>query len=289
MTSTLRSISELPDLTGRTIVVTGSTSGIGRATARALSGANARVVLAVRDVAKGKETAASFPSETLVRELDLADLSSVRRFAETFDEPIDVLINNAGVSPSALQRTKDGFEMQFGTNHLGPFALTNLLLPLITGRVVSLSSQAERMAKIDFNDLNLERTPYKEATIYAASKLANLLFIAELQRRLNKAGSSVTAVAAHPGLVATNMTGQTTGLMALITRWFAQAPEDGALPVLLAAIGEVPGGSFTGPERFMHMRSGAELIGRSRQAQDLVIAQRLWDVSEQLTRVAFPL
>jgi NAD(P)-dependent dehydrogenase (short-subunit alcohol dehydrogenase family) len=285
----LRSLLDLPDLSGRTIVVSGSTSGIGRATAHALSVANARVVLAVRNIAKGNEVAASFPGETLVRELDLAELASVRRFAESFDEPIDILINNAGVSPSSLHRTRDGFEMQFGTNHLGPFALTNLLLQRITGRVVSLSSQAERMGKIDFDDLNVERKPYKEGNVYAASKLANLMFIAELQRRLSKAGSPVTAVAAHPGLVATNMTGQTTGVAALITRLFAQAPEDGALPVLLAATGEVPGGSLTGPERFMHMRSGAEIIGQSKQAQDHQVAARLWDVSEQLTGVNFPL
>lgn len=289
MSVTLRSTSDLPDLTGRTAVVTGATSGIGRATAQALSAAGARVVLAVRNTAKGEETARTLPGETLVRELDLADLASVRRFAETLDEPVSVLINNAGVSTATRQTTADGFEMQFGTNHLGPFALTNLLLPRITGRVVALSSQAERMAKLDVDDLGVERKPYRESSVYAASKLANLLFTAELQRRLDAAGSAVTAVAAHPGLVATNMTGQTTGVAALVTRLFAQTPEDGALPVLLAATGQVPGGSFTGPERWMHMRSGAELIGRSKQAQDQALAARLWDVSEELTGVRFPL
>ncbi len=276
-------------MTGRTVVVTGATSGIGLATARALGAANARVVLAVRDIAKGADAASSIPGETVVRPLDLADLSSVRRFADEWEGPIDVLVNNAGVSVPKLGRSTDGFEMQFGTNYLGPFALTNLLLPQITGRVVSLSSQAERMGKLNLDDLNWERTPYKESRAYATSKLANVLFTAELQRRLAAAGSPILAAAAHPGLVATNMTGQTTGLARLMVRFLAQSPEDGALPVLLAATGDLPPDSFTGPQRFLHMRGGAQLIGRSKQAMDPVLASRLWDASEKLTGVSFPL
>ena len=289
MTTPLRSSADLPDLTGSTVVVTGATSGIGRATAHALAAANARVVLAVRNTDKGAEVAAAMPGETLVRRVDLGDLGSIRRFADTWDEPIDVLVNNAGVSVAGFSRTADGFETQLGTNHLGPFALTNLLLPQITGRVVSLASQAERMGRLDFDDLFFERRPYKEGAVYAASKLANLLFTAELQRRLAAAGSAVTAVAAHPGLVATAMTDQTTGVGRLLTRWFAQAPEDGALPVLLAATGDLPGASFTGPEHLLHMRGGAEVIKPSRQARDAALAARLWTVSEQLTGVGFPL
>lgn len=276
-------------MTGRTVIVTGATSGIGLATAQALGAANARVVLAVRNTAKGNDVASSIVGETLVRHLDLADLSSVRRFADAWDGPIDVLVNNAGVSTPKLGRTKDGFELQFGTNHLGPFALTNLLLPRITGRVVSLSSQAERMGKLSLDDLNWDQTPYKESSAYATSKLANLLFISELQRRLTAAESLVTTTAAHPGLVATNMTDQTTGFSRLIVQLMAQSPADGALPVLLAATGDVPGDSFTGPERFMHMRGGAELIGRSKQAKDVALASRLWDASEKMTGVSFPL
>ncbi len=281
--------SSLSGMSGRTVIVTGATSGIGLATARALAAANARVVLAVRNVEKGSQVASAISGETLVRRLDLSDLSSIRGFAEAWEGPIDVLINNAGISSATLGRTKDGFELQFGTNHLGPFAVTNLLLPHITGRVVSLSSQAERTGRINFEDLNFEQTPYKESKAYATSKLANLLFIAELQRKLTAAGSTVTAIAAHPGLVATNMTGQTTGLTHLIVRWLSQSPEEGALPVLFAATGDVPGNSFTGPERLMHMRGGAELIGRSKRAQDAALAVRLWDASETLTGVAFPL
>lgn len=289
MTSTLSSQSAVPDLTGRTVIVTGATSGIGLATARALAGAHARVVLAVRNTEKGSAAASSIGGETVVRSLDLADLSSIHRFAEAWEGPIDVLVNNAGVSVPALARTRDGFELQFGTNHLGPFALTNLLLPQITGRVVSLSSQAERMGRLNLDDLNWESTPYKESRAYAASKLANVLFTGELQRKLRAAGSSVTTAAAHPGLVATNMTGQSTGLNAVLTRLLAQSPQQGALPVLLAATGGIPGDSFTGPERFLHMRGGAELIGRSKQAQDPSLAARLWTASERLTGVSFPL
>jgi NAD(P)-dependent dehydrogenase (short-subunit alcohol dehydrogenase family) len=276
-------------MTGRTVVVTGATSGIGLATARALGAANARVVLAVRNPEKGAAVASSIPGETMIRPLDLADLRSVRRFAEAWEGPIDVLINNAGVSVPTLERTTDGFERQFGTNHLGPFALTNLLLPRITGRVVSLASQAERMGKLDLGDLNWDSTPYRENRAYATSKLAAVLFTAELQRRLTAAGSSVTAAAAHPGLVATNMTDGSTGVGGLLTRLLAQSPEDGALPVLLAATGDVPGDAFTGPERLMHMRGGAELIGRSKRAADPALAAGLWAASERMTGVAFPL
>lgn len=289
MPTTLRSTSSLPDLTGRTVVVTGATSGIGLATARALGGAGARVVLAVRNPAKGADVASSVPGDTVVRPLDLSDLASIRRFADEWEGPIDVLVNNAGTSVPTLQRTRDGFELQLGTNHLGPFALTNLLLPRITGRVVSLSSQAERMGKLHLDDLNGDRTPYRESRAYAASKLAVLLFTTELQRRLTAAGSPVTAAAAHPGLVATGMTAQTTGPSRAVVRLLAQSPEDGALPVLLAATGDVPGDSFTGPEHLVHMRGGAQLIGRSKQAADPVLAARLWDASERMTGVSFPL
>ncbi|MBL7255511.1 oxidoreductase [Paractinoplanes lichenicola] len=289
-TLTLTSASGLPDLTGRTVIVTGAGSGIGLATAQALGAAHARVVLAVRNTAKGAAAAASIAGETVVRPLDLADLSSVRRFADEWAGPIDVLVNNAGVSSPTLQRTRDGFELQFGTNHLGPFALTNLLLPHITGRVVSLSSQAERTGRIAFDDLGLERTPYRESRVYAASKLANLLFITELQRRLTAAGSPVLAAAAHPGLVATPMTEGSGGAMTqFMVRHLAQSPEQGALPVLLAATADVPPGAFTGPQHAMHMRGGAQLIGRSKHSRDPELARRLWAVSEELTGVTFGL
>ncbi|GAA3568157.1 oxidoreductase [Microlunatus spumicola] len=278
-----------PDLHDRTFVVTGATSGIGRATATALAraGAGARVVLAVRDVDKGARVAAEIPGETEVRPLDLADLSSVRAFAEGWDGPIDVLVNNAGVSVPDLRRSVDGFELQLATNHLGPFALTNLLLPHITDRVVTLASQAERAARLDLDDLERQRTPYKEFRTYAGTKQANLLFSAELQRRLHAVGSPVRTAAAHPGFVATGMSQGSGGLGGLMTRLLAQSPEDGALPVLYAATADLPGDSFTGPEHLMHMRGGAELINRSATAKDPDLARRLWDLSERLTGVTF--
>jgi hypothetical protein len=167
--------------------------------------------------------------------------------------------------------------------------LTNLLLPHVTGRVVSVASQAERMGRINFDDLNWEHTRYKESSAYATSKPA-VLFSSELHPRLNAAGSSVLAVAAHPGLVSTNIYDRATGLgTRLMLRLLAQDPEGGAAPVLYAATGDVPGDSFVGPERWMHMRGGAEQTSRSRTARDATVARRLWDASEKLTGVSFSL
>jgi NAD(P)-dependent dehydrogenase (short-subunit alcohol dehydrogenase family) len=286
---TTHSGSAVPDLSGRTAIVTGANSGIGLAVSKSLASAGARVVLAVRDESKGARAAASIDGDTEVRHLDLASLESIRAFASAWQGPIDLLINNAGVSVSTLQRTVDGFELQLGTNHLGPFALTNLLLPRVTGRVVTLTSQAERAGRLDFDDLDHRRTPYKESRAYAASKLANLVFTAELQRRLQTAGSRVISTAAHPGFVATNMTSGTGAGARLAVRLLAQTADEGALPVLLAATGDVPGGSLTGPEHLLHMRGGAELIGRSKQAKDPDLGARLWTVSEKLTGVSFGL
>lgn len=280
----------LPDLTGRTAIVTGANSGIGQATAAALAGAGARVVLAVRSPDRGRAAAAGMPGITEVRQLDLASLQSIRAFADSWDGPIDLLINNAGLSAATLQHTSDGFELQFGTNHLGPFALTNLLLPRVTGRVVTLSSQAERMGRLDPTDPAGVTTPYREFRVYATSKLANLLFSSELQRRLTAAGSAVRSMAAHPGLVATNIQGDSAGALSrLIVRRLAQQPKDGALPVLYAATGDIPGDSFVGPQHLMHMRGGAEVIKRSKNAQDPALAAALWRASERLTGVSFPL
>lgn len=282
--------SAVPDLSSKTVIVTGASSGIGAATATVLAERGARVVLAVRDPEKGARAAQAMRGRVEVRALDLADLASVRSFAAVWVGPVDLLVNNAGVSVPGMQRTVDGFELQFGTNHLGPYALTNLLLPQITGRVVSVSSQAERAARLDLADPNYERTPYKESKAYAASKLANLLFTAELQRRLGAAGSPVVAAAAHPGLVATNMTAGAGGRVTqLAVRLLAQDPSDGALPVLYAATADIADGAFIGPEHLLHMRGGAQPIGRSKQAQDPALARRLWDLSEQLTGINFGL
>jgi NAD(P)-dependent dehydrogenase (short-subunit alcohol dehydrogenase family) len=285
---------QIPDLTGRAVIVTGANSGIGRAAARALSGAGARVVLAVRDVEKGQAAAATMPGETEVRQLDLASLASVREFAAAWAGAVDLLINNAGVMVPPLTRTADGFELQFGTNHLGHFALTNLMLGHVTGRVVTVSSTGHRLGKIDFDDLNWERKPYKAWRAYGQSKLANLLFTAELQRRLAAAGSGVLANAAHPGYASTNLQFHSgrwaMDLVGVIgNRLVAQDEDDGALPTLYAAVADVPGDSFAGPGGFMEQRGAPKLVGRSRAARDAGVGRRLWDVSEQLTGVRFPL
>ena len=288
------SAADIPGMTGKTVIVTGASSGIGQATARALAAAGARVVFAVRNTEKGKAAAAATPGRTEVRELDLASLHSVRAFAAGWDGPIDLLINNAGVSAPSLTRTADGFESKFGTNHLGHFALTNLLLEHITGRVVTVASQAERFASLDLDDLNWERRPYAPSRAYDDSKLANLLFTAELQRRLTAAGSDVLANAAHPGLVATNIYHHdgprrpSDFLWAVAIRLLAQDAEHGALPVLYAAVADVPGDSFAGPSHLAHMRGAPELIARSAAAQDPDLARRLWTASEQLTGVRSP-
>ncbi|MGK5678186.1 oxidoreductase [Actinoplanes sp. URMC 104] len=280
---------------GHTAIVTGANSGIGRAAARALAARGARVVLAVRDLAKGREAAATMSGDVHVRHLDLADLASVRAFADEHDGPLDLLVNNAGVMVPPLSRTADGFELQFGTNHLGHFALTNLLLPRIRQRVVTVSSTGHRAGTIDFDDLNWERRRYRPMAAYGQSKLANLLFTAELQRRLTEAGSPVLATAAHPGLAATNLLrrpDRPAWIMAIqhgFVNLIAQSDEGGARPTLYAALADVPGNSFAGPSGFLEGRGAPKLVGRSRAARDDAVARRLWTVSEQLTGVRFPL
>ena len=208
--------------------------------------------------------------------------------------PAEVLINNAGVMNVAQQRTKDGFELQIGTNHLGHFALTNLLLPQIRERVVTVSSTGHRVGEIHLDDLNWERRPYHSWRAYGQSKLANLLFTTELQRRLADAGSPVRAMAVHPGYSATNLQSRTgSGLMNVLgavgNRIFAQSEEMGALPTLYAATQDLPGDSFVGPDGFQQQRGHPTLVGRSSAAQDRVMARGLWELSETLTGVTFPL
>ncbi|MFD7458866.1 MULTISPECIES: oxidoreductase [unclassified Streptomyces] len=286
--------SRLPDLSGRTVVVTGANSGIGRVAAQELARAGAHVVYAVRDEERGRAAAAEARGSTEVRRLDLADLASVREFAKAWEgRPLDLLINNAGVMMLPQRQTRDGFEMQFGTNHLGHFALTNLLLPYITDRVVTVASGAHRWpgAAIHFDDLNLT-AGYNPQRAYAQSKLANLLFTLELQRRLTEAGSTVRALAAHPGYAATNLQSHagnplSRALMQLGNRLVAQDDRAGALPTLYAAVADLPGASYVGPDGLAEMRGAPTLVGRTAAASDPVAARRLWDVSEEMTGVTF--
>jgi NAD(P)-dependent dehydrogenase (short-subunit alcohol dehydrogenase family) len=285
---------DLPSLTERTLVVTGANSGIGLVAARELARVGARVVLAVRDRGRGEQAAAAIPGETEVRELDLASLDSVRAFADAWSGEFDVLINNAGVMATPERRTGDGFELQIGTNHLGHFALTNLLLPSITDRVVTVSSGAHRMGRIRLDDLNWERGGYQRWRAYGQSKLANLLFTLELQRRLQQADSDVRALAAHPGYAATRLQQRTesfvqNAVMAVTNRVLAQSDKMGALPTLYAATQDLPGNSYVGPDGFQEQRGYPKLVGRSEAARDEEVARELWRLSEELTGVTFPL
>jgi NAD(P)-dependent dehydrogenase (short-subunit alcohol dehydrogenase family) len=284
--------SDLPDMRGHTAVVTGANSGIGRVAALELARAGAAVTLAVRDTTRGRAAAAAMTGEVTVRRLDLADLGSVRSFADAIEGPINVLVDNAGVMAIPEQRTADGFEMQIGTNHLGHFALTNLLLPQITDRVVVVSSDLHRNGRIDLDDLNWQRRPYKAWDAYAQSKLANMLFVLEVQRRLTDAGSTLRAVAAHPGYAATNLQGRSASptsnfFAAVANRLIAQSDTMGALPTLYAATADIPGGTYIGPDGFRHMRGHPAVDAPASQALDAETARRLWDLSEQLTGVSW--
>ena len=283
---------DIPDQTGRTFIVTGANSGLGASTARRLARAGASVVLACRNLAKGEAAAATMPGEVEVRQLDLADLASVRAFAEGV-EHVDVLVNNAGVMAVPKNTTADDFEMQIGTNHLGHFALTGLLLPMITGRVVTLSSGAHRLGKIDLEDLNWTRRRYSAWAAYGQAKLANLMFSYELQRRLAAKDSTVLAVAAHPGYAATELQAHTESaldhVMAVGNRLLAQSADMGALPTLYAATcPDVPGGAFVGPDGPGELRGHPRLVGSSKASKDEKVAAALWTLSQDLTGVAYP-
>jgi NAD(P)-dependent dehydrogenase (short-subunit alcohol dehydrogenase family) len=297
---------DLPDQDGKLAVVTGANSGIGLETARRLAMANAQVVLACRNPAKAAEAVAdireSTPNARVVAEqLDLSSLASVEEFGHlmaTRDQPVDILVNNAGImAVPKREETADGFELQFGTNVLGHFALTARLFPLVrrseAPRVVTLSSTAARIGRMDFDDLQAEQR-YSPWRAYGQSKLANLLFTAELQRRLTEAGSPVLATAAHPGYAATNLqfhSGRRVNeiVSRIGNRLIAQDEDGGALPTLYAAVGDVPPAAFAGPGGFLEQRGAPKLVGRSGAALDAGVARRLWDVSEELTGVRFGL
>ncbi|WP_328976329.1 oxidoreductase [Streptomyces canus] len=295
----------VPDQSGRVAVVTGANSGIGYVTARELARRGARVLLACRSEARGAEAGerliAEVPgAEVQFARLDLGDLSSVREFAATYPyDRLDLLINNAGVMALPYGTTADGFETQFGTNHLGHFALTGLLLPTLletpAARVVTVSSTVHALANIDIDDLNSERR-YRRWVAYARSKTANLLFVHELARRLAAHGSDVVAAAAHPGYAATNL--QTAGpkmagrrvaerFMRVGNRFFAQSADAGALPTLYAAtFPDVPPDSFTGPS-LGGWRGSPAPSWRAPWTRNDQASQRLWAASEALTGVTY--
>jgi NAD(P)-dependent dehydrogenase (short-subunit alcohol dehydrogenase family) len=291
---------DVPGQHGRLAVVTGANTGLGFETAQVLAARGASVVLAVRDIEKGKRAAARIAgaapgAEVTVQHLDLASLDSVRAAAGELrarHPRIDVLVNNAGVMFPPRQATRDGFELQFGTNHLGHFAFTGLLLeqmlPVPGSRVVTVSSIAHRIgARVNFDDLQGERS-YSRVGAYSQSKLANLMFTYELQRRLSAAGTTI-AVAAHPGLASTELARYTPAIAAFFYPLVSQKAAMGALPVLRAATDPgVLGGQYYGPGGFFGVRGYPELAESSRQSHDTAIQRRLWTVSEELTGVTFP-
>ncbi|MCZ2820755.1 SDR family NAD(P)-dependent oxidoreductase [Modestobacter sp. VKM Ac-2977] len=290
---------DIPDQHGRVAVVTGANTGLGFETAKALAERGAAVVLAVRDVAKGQQAAAHMTGDVTVQELDLTSLDSVHAAAAALREAhpqIDLLINNAGVMYTPKQTTQDGFERQFGTNHLGHFALTQLLLdrllPVPGSRVVTVSSVGHRIrAAIHFDDLQWERS-YSRAGAYGQSKLANLMFTYELQRRLTARGATTVAAAAHPGVSNTELVRNSPTLvrapMDRLAPLLTQPAAMGALPTLRAATDPaVLGGQYYGPGGRGEVRGHPRLVTSSPESYDLAVQQRLWAVSEDLTGVTF--
>jgi NAD(P)-dependent dehydrogenase (short-subunit alcohol dehydrogenase family) len=281
---------DLPSFAGRTVIVTGANSGLGEVTARELARVGATVIVAVRNLEKGNAAAATMTGDVQVRQLDLQNLASVRAFADGVDA-VDVLINNAGIMAVPYAQTVDGFESQIGTNHLGHFALTNLLLGKVSDRVVTVSSMMHLLGRISIKDVNWKSRPYSAWLAYGQSKLANLLFTKELQRRLDAAGSTVTAQSAHPGYSATNLQGHAEGkISSAFMRLGNKLATDaafGARQTLFAASQDLPGDSFIGPKYAMAGPTG--LSARSPLAANATTAAALWELSEQLTGIGFPL
>ncbi|MBA2505088.1 MAG: SDR family oxidoreductase [Thermoleophilaceae bacterium] len=287
----------VPDQSGRTAVITGSNSGIGLEAAKVLGAKGAHVVLAVRNLEKGEAAAGEITGDTEVRKLDLGALDSVRAFASEWNGPVDLLINNAGIMAPPRGETADGFESQLGTNHLGHFALTGLMLDSLKGRedarVVTVASDAHKIGSMDFDDLLWEKS-YSRWRAYGRSKLANLLFAFELDRRLRAAGSNVKSNAAHPGYAATNLQSASGPKLDTTIMWFtnklvAQSQEMGALPTLYAATEPgLGGGSYAGPGGIGGQRGNPELVGSTKSARNEADAGRLWEISEELTGVSYP-
>ncbi|HEY5328933.1 MAG TPA: oxidoreductase [Acidobacteriaceae bacterium] len=305
MASNKWTAAQIPPLDGKTALITGANSGIGYQAALELARHGAHVLLGVRSRAKGDAALArllqaSPGASAEVVDLDMASLASIRRFAQNFTQPLDVLINNAGIM--ALPRrelTKDGFECQFGTNHLGHFALTGLLLPHLlqtaAPRVVTVSSLAHRNGKIDFDDLQSEKH-YVPWTAYNQSKLANLLFALELDRRARAAGSRLLSIPVHPGISRTSIVENGPGhrdiksiMMKVLSPFITQDDAAGALPTLYAATApEAQGGAYIGPDGFQGFKGSPTIEKPRPRALDEAVAKRLWTVSEELTGVTYP-
>ncbi len=288
----LRTVKQILSQAGRRFVITGGNAGIGFCTAAALADAGAQVVLAVRDMGRGVAAAEQIAGEVSVEELDVSSLSSVHAFAERIGD-VDVLINNAGVLGLEESRSADGFELQLATNFLGHFALTNLLLPAISDRVVVVGSQAHRQAELDLDNLQLEGGAYAPYRAYANSKLAGMLMMLELDRRLREVQSAVRVVGGHPGYTATKLMRTTSNpvfnvLASVGNTFVGMKPEEGARCVLAAATWDVPGNTYIGPGWPGELRGAPKPVGRSREASDLQLAADLWIRAADLTGVDWP-
>lgn len=289
----------IPDQKGKVAIVTGSTSGLGKEAARVLAGKKAAIIMAVRNVKKGEgvanEIRKEFPdADVMVKELDLANLESVKAFGESIQKDydrLDILINNAGIMMCPYSKTADGFEMQIGTNHLGHFALTGYLLPLLKktreSRIVNLSSFGHKAGNIDFSDLNWEKRKYSAMKAYGDSKLANLYFTYELAKRLEPEGSNPKVTAAHPGWTATELQ-RHTGVFSFLNNFLAQDVTMGTLPTLRAVIdSEAKPGDFFGPSKFLEMHGYPVMVESNKRSHDKEAAHRLWELSEELTGVRY--
>lgn len=290
---------DIPDQKGKTVIITGASSGLGKEATRVLAGKNATVIMAVRNVEKGEQVAQEIlknysDSKINVLKLDLGSLKSIKSFVEEVTsnyEKVDILINNAGVMMSPYSKTEDGFDLQMGTNHLGHFALTGLLMPLILKsphpRVVATSSIAHRSGDIDFNDINWEARPYKTGKAYGDSKLANLYFIYELARKFEQIPNAPIFTAAHPGWTSTDLQRHSL-FFRVLNPIFSQKVDRGVLPTLRAAIDtEAISGNYYGPSGFQEMKGNPKIVKSTDLSHDKKLARKLWDMSEEMTGVKY--
>ncbi|MER5381945.1 SDR family NAD(P)-dependent oxidoreductase [Streptomyces sp. NPDC002688] len=273
---------DLPNLTDRTVVITGAGRGLGLITARELARAGARVVLGVRDTGKARSAVAGLNGTFDIRPLDVSDLTSVRAFADSWSGDLDILINNAGVMDIPAARTADGLDLQTATNYIGPFLLTTLLLERITDRVVHVTSELHRQGTIDLDDLDWRTRRHHGMRAYQASKLAVVLFSLELQRRLTAAGSPVRSVLASPGIARTTLAAHSRSNVINRLTFLTNDPERGALSLLYAATQDVPGNSYVGPDGLGGFRGSPAVRRQGKSGRDPVTAGRLWDATADL-------
>ncbi len=277
---------DLPPMDGRTVVITGAGSGIGLIAARELARVGARVVAAVRDPAKARAALADVAGAVEIRPLDVSDLGSIRAFVDATEGPVDVLVNNAGVLDIPAQRTADGLDRQTATNYFGPFVLTNLLADRITDRVVSVTSQLHRRAKLDLGDLDWRARTYNPTQAYCDSKMALTLFSLELERRLTAAGSPVRSVLAHPGIATTALAAHSSANRINSLRFLLNDPEHGALPILYAATQDVPGNAYVGPDGLGSVKGYPVVRRPGKRGLDAEAARQLWETTAALTGVS---